>query len=175
MKIASDEYQFAEEQLDVLIEKIELLHKDSSFIYQLQGPCKKDNSECRWYLTGWKYNDAGRPEKCSLNSCICICKALKLEFPTDIKWNDVLAESCQEAGRGICRTFEDDNILVYNKEVRDPQKADNEFGEKGIRLNAPLIEVNLTKTNSEIIISSERAYSSSLDSDLALRRLRRGY
>ena len=59
-----------------------------------------------WGIAGWSLNDPKRPDKCSLNSCICICNDV-----VDISFGDSLINSCQE--NGFCRKFGSKNIKVY--------------------------------------------------------------
>ena len=53
-----------------------------------------------WYFVGWSKNELNRPEKCFLDSCLCVCP--EVENPEDF------GESCQN--KGFCRKINYDNL-----------------------------------------------------------------
>ena len=57
-----------------------------------------------WFLVGWGKNDPNRIDKCSFESCICICKG----SPSDLK------SSCQI--NGFCRNFNFNSVSVFEFE-----------------------------------------------------------
>jgi hypothetical protein len=53
-----------------------------------------------WYLAGWSVGNPARPERCALESCICICKGKKKNAKKD----------CQE--NGLCRDVNKEKVTV---------------------------------------------------------------
>ena len=105
-----------------------------------------------WYLGGWNLDIEGRPEKCSLKSCICICK---------LGNNPSLSSACQE--NGFCRSFDAKEVYVYisgsvrSEEdvlsiIRDRKGYDIQFG--CIKLGANLLELKVEKSKDIIKASN---------------------
>ena len=57
----------AKDMLDVIEGKIKLLDEGETGKYMIRGI---DG----WFLSGWSGDNKERPEKCFLESCICVCK-----------------------------------------------------------------------------------------------------
>ncbi len=95
----SAESKKAETLIDNIEGKILLLNEGESNEFPFQGVNN-------WYLIGWNSSESGRPDKCFLNSCICICPNLP-----DYDSKEESAESCQE--RGFCRKVDFDKVEVF--------------------------------------------------------------
>jgi hypothetical protein len=80
--------------IDGLNAKIENLENGENNTFALRGVGN-------WVFVAFDFKDKTRPDKCFLNSCVCVCKDS--------------SENCQE--QGFCRQFED-NLIVnsYLKE-----------------------------------------------------------
>ena len=100
--------------------------------------------ENTYFLTGWSVTDKKRPQKCYLNSCVCVCKA-----------------DCQKDG--FCRKISS-NIEIKNRDYFYVPPAALEGGyhlegsyEEVIKPEIPLpgklISLNLEKKDSTITIS----------------------
>jgi hypothetical protein len=80
-----------------------------------------------WFIAGWSSDDPNRPQKCALESCICVCKE---DFgASGIKLTDLLGyrpAMCQS--KGFCRFFKDSNvnvnIFVHSQDNNDVQYLD---------------------------------------------------
>jgi len=139
------ETQTAKDTLSSLEGKINLLKVGETGKYAIKGPCKKDKKgaeECGWILTGWSKNEAGRPDKCYFNSCVCVCLSGKN--------NDELKRSCQD--NGFCKNLniEEINLPVINQAKQQGADEMRSTGQlfdtsRGIKFPSNLIEINIAK------------------------------
>ena len=150
--VRNNENKNAQKTIDVLNEKIKFLEEGKSGIFTVQG--FKNSKE--WYITGWTGGTG--PDKCFLNSCLCICKGNPIENTekflgvdpetglaltiNDVGINkDKMEEYCQYSG--YCRNIEFDRV-----EVKDSL----------IGLSQGLLVINATikkeQSESKIIIES---------------------
>src|SRR3989338_7992493 len=67
-----DETRNVQRTLDGIVEKIKLLEDGQSNKFLIQGFPGANN----WFLVGWSGNEPSRPEKCSFESCLCVCKGI---------------------------------------------------------------------------------------------------
>ncbi|MEM4259169.1 MAG: hypothetical protein QXS38_00180 [Candidatus Pacearchaeota archaeon] len=83
-----------------------------------------------WFLTGWQRDDASRPDKCALYSCICICKGDisggerdgKLFVYEGSVFNQRESpQLCQETG--FCREFNVDKIIILGSKLSYSKQA----------------------------------------------------
>jgi hypothetical protein len=88
--------------LDSLMGKIDLMDNGEGNTFLISG-VKGD-----WALVGWGEKEAGRPEKCFLNGCVCVCPFDKVRSTSG-------AEECQD--RGICREINNQAIGVSSYTV----------------------------------------------------------
>ena len=69
-----------------------------------------------WFLTAWNNDDPGRPDKCYLKSCICVCKGYNTVVKYSISSNtgmiylNEMSPLCQKDG--FCRFYDDAVIHV---------------------------------------------------------------
>ncbi len=89
----TDENKNAQATLDYLEGKIKALEDGQKGEFLIQG----FKTEGKWYLVGFS-KDENRPDKCFLNSCLCICKGSGDK------------ESCQI--NGFCREVDKENVLA---------------------------------------------------------------
>ncbi len=130
--------------LDNILEKAEALKEGESVTFPLQGFSKEGGK----YLVGWGSDseDYLKPEKCFLESCLCVCPEA---FP----------ESCQK--KGICTSLGNKNVNVfsnYNRVVFEGAFDDVEYQEaiiSCIKLNSPLVDVKISFAGNEFSISAE--------------------
>ena len=119
-------------------------------------------SSSNWAIIGWSKTNPYRPEKCLMNSCICICPdlrragdALPFKVPES---NEVL---CQK--NGFCREFEQERVFV-----RDNYWATSATTARGgtqtkivedvlIRLPSNLLALKVNKTQSVINVTHSEA------------------
>ena len=97
------EAQVAKNTLSSIEGKINLLKVGEVGNYAIKGPCKKNAKtadECEWMLTGWSKNEAGRPDKCYFESCVCVCPSAK----TDLE----IKNTCQNDG--FCKNLNIEEI-----------------------------------------------------------------
>lgn len=89
----NQETENAKKVLNNIVAKIEALEDGESNSFAIQGVEE-------WYLIGWNKRDSlmEKPEKCSFNSCVCICPEPEKNF-------------CQS--EGICKSIEKEGISVY--------------------------------------------------------------
>lgn len=86
----------ARKTLDGIIGKIENLQDGETGSFAVQGFTESNN----WYLVGFDSRVQDRPDKCFLESCVCICKNADQGFKN----------ACQN--EGFCRFFDDKEINV---------------------------------------------------------------
>ncbi|MEK6928474.1 MAG: hypothetical protein AABW65_00775 [Nanoarchaeota archaeon] len=104
----------------------------------------------KWYVTGWSAEEKGKPDKCYLNSCICICKG-------NIFAGDALSgESCQK--KGFCRIFEEKKVIVKSDLILKAVYATGEnsaegIDSSGIIFKSNLIEIEVKKEKDSIEVS----------------------
>jgi hypothetical protein len=146
----NQESTIAKKMLDSLEGKINRLQIGETGSYTLKTPCEI-KGECDWFLAGWSTEDLDRPDKCSLESCVCVCKG------------GYGAHHCQSAG--FCRFFDDSSVSVIGsdtiKEIRNvgtdpvPMLVDTGIKEavRYIRLK-PLHLLNVQKEDGAITISA---------------------
>jgi len=76
----------------------------------------------KWFISGWGEGDAGRPDKCAFQTCICVCPDksegvdVKLTLP-DINLGifESRKELCQAGG--FCRFFAEDELVFQGTEI----------------------------------------------------------
>jgi hypothetical protein len=113
--------------MDIIEGKIDALNTGESTRVILKGFPGADN----WYFTGW-HTSEDRPDKCFLESCICLCK--------EGVGGDIF--NCQESG--YCRGVGSDSVIVERNSERENAK---------IHLKENLIEVEISKA---IIINTDQ-------------------
>jgi hypothetical protein len=114
------EVENARNTLNIVMAKIEALEEGESNKFLIQGFEGAEN----WYLEGWSKNEEGRPDKCSLNSCLCVCKLSD-------------TDACQN--NGFCRKIDNDELKV--RSVTGPSK----FDKGAIDLQENVIEIEISK------------------------------
>lgn len=150
--VRNNENKNAQKTIDVLNEKIKFLEEGNSGIFTVQGFKNSQN----WYIAGWTGGTG--PDKCFLNSCLCICKGNPFETEKEHPridpetgqdmniYDEILSEEkmesyCQDSG--YCRNIEFDRV-----EVKDSL----------IGLNQGLLVINATikkeQNESKLIIES---------------------
>lgn len=90
-----NEQENAQRLIDSIAGKYEVLKDEEKNTFIFQG----FRGANKWFLLGWSKVDPSRPEKCSFESCLCICKGLT-------------SGDCQK--NGICRFFGNDSISIKN-------------------------------------------------------------
>ena len=133
---SNQEKENAKKIIDLVEEKINAMKDGEEISFPFQG-------QKTWLLTGWSKDDRNRPDKCSFNSCICIC-------PTD---TINTASTCQKSG--ICREIDKKEIFIRGT----PSTAINlieKRPESYIDLPSNLVELKIYKTKDrlEIIFNS---------------------
>ena len=121
-----------------------------------------------WFVAGWGGSDIGRPEKCFLGSCICVCKsAVNLKETT--LGSKLRVEICQK--EGYCKEikFNDGPVSFVSTSAQTtvtgvPSTIITEwlFGEDEIeknvnyiRLEKNLVLVNFTREGDKIILTGQ--------------------
>ena len=145
---ADQEIESAKSTLNTIIEKIEFM-KQGQGKFTIQGFKNSEN----WFLMAWNKNDPTdtKPEKCFLNSCLCLCKPSEKFSEGNYNWK----ENCQN--RGFCTEIKDKDIFVNNFDISTIKSATapgtagivyyKEKPEKRIiQLRPVLMELNIEKT-----------------------------
>jgi hypothetical protein len=118
--LSNQEEKSAQRTIDLIESKINALEEGQEAKVLIQG---FDGSE-DWSVVGWSFDEPldEKPEKCSLESCICICN--KVAGITSTFKNE-----CQE--KGFCRFFDRKEIFVgkmYGEgAVKDPLRLEKGF------------------------------------------------
>lgn len=86
----------AEKVLGIIASGIEQIDDGKEVNLTLQGFEGSD----QWYIAAWNVDDENRPERCSLDNCVCLCKKSKENY----------VESCQN--RGYCKSYADKRFSV---------------------------------------------------------------
>lgn len=78
-----------------------------------------------WGLVAWNYSDPNRPDKCSLNSCVCVCTPI-----FDYTLENIKRDSCQTSG--FCRNLGKIDVKIYTfyEKTDYPTVFSDEFVEK---------------------------------------------
>ncbi len=118
--------------LNVIKTRIENLKDNESGKFLISG-------QEGWFLTGWSKDEAGRPDKCYFNSCICACKGEPVRAFYSGERIDNRKNVCQE--KGFCREMEKDIVKIIGVEP---------IGYIGLQKNT--IEIEINKTKLELII-----------------------
>jgi len=135
---ANQESKNAQTNLDSLVTKIEALGSDGISSIGLAGPSEK------WFLAGWNANEAGRPDKCYLGSCVCICNGILNE--------DTKATVCQSSG--FCKILKDKNVNVVEKGILLVNGSDCKEGNKlNIRLTKNLVSLTISLKGDNIEVA----------------------
>jgi hypothetical protein len=154
------ETKIAQNQIDVLTEKLNRLEINQENEFQIQSPTK--NPEEPWFLIGWSKTESNRPNKCFLSGCLCFCK------------QEPGKELCE--GTGFCRDLDDENIITeYNYLSKSNEGTFVDAGgaahrtqstKKSISKNIPLTEnlisIEVEKQSNKIIL---RDYSDDFPKD----------
>ena len=146
--MANQEAENAKTTLNTIISKIEILAEPKGK-FTIQG-FQKSNT---WFLLSWNKNDPTntKPEKCFLNSCLCLCKSQHDDIQSD-NWK----ENCQTQGQGFCTEIKDKDIFVNNlfaySELRpkDTFYSKNKLHPQMIYLRPNLMEIHIEKNASTI-------------------------
>jgi hypothetical protein len=128
--------------LDSIVGKIEALQDGESNEFLIRGVEE-------WYLVGFEKSQQ-RPDKCFLESCICVCKN-----PRD----------CQE--KGICKPVERENVEVFTNPFEGTYSGSGgeTFSKDCIALFDKLIEFSVSKTSENLEINSSFAGELGLSGD----------
>lgn len=131
----------AEKLLEEVVGKINALEVGESNEFLFRGT---DG----WYLTGWNREDAGRPDKCFLNNCLCIC------------YNSADSESCQN--NGFCRDIDREVEVKSNFTIGDGSQdfAQVNLVYSCIRTHGKVFSIDIEKEENKIHLFS---YDSSLN------------
>jgi len=149
-----DETRNVQRTLDGIVEKIKLLEDGQSNKFLIQGFPGANN----WFLVGWSGNEPSRPEKCSFESCLCVCKG------------SANGADCQS--NGICREVNYNTLDIFslkqgpvgsilgvtnsaNKErfdFLDVQQREDFIEDKRINLAENLIQIKIFKEKDKLII-----------------------
>ncbi|MBX4211925.1 hypothetical protein KW787_00515 [Candidatus Pacearchaeota archaeon] len=126
--------------LDSLEGKIGVLKDGETGRFIVQGPAD-------WYLLGWNKDNPDAPGRCSLKSCLCVCK-------------ERIVKSCQDTSSGLCRTF-DAGTLTVKSSVSDglsPKGLDLPLytGVEYIQFPKNLVELRVSKTDGGIYIGASK-------------------
>lgn len=144
---ATSEYTSAKKVLDFIEVKINAINAGESTQFSIQSPCKaekiKDGS-CDWQLIGWGKDDVGRPDRCYFNSCVCVCAFNEGNI-------EEYKNKCQDSKTGICKKIDTDKISVVNSYNTDLLKNPAIT----IRMDKPLIELLLSKSNNMLSITNK--------------------
>ncbi len=152
----SDEYKASQKMLKMIETKINAIDSGESTRFSLQSPCK-DPAKCEWFIVAWGKEEAGRPDKCYFNSCVCACPAGETKMKKTER-----AEICQK--EGICEFFDFKSITLSINEAyvyegaelrgqfagatiaRKQQEIDQNSADfRYIPILSPLIELEINK------------------------------
>jgi len=128
--LKNQEMKNAQKILDNLVIKINALQSGENTQLSVPGMSEK------WFIAGWSAGDAGRPEKCYLGSCICICNGLLGE--------GVKNGSCQS--NGFCK------VIPYEKVSVVTSGYISRFSPEGCKPGES-IDIRLSKNLSPLTIS----------------------
>lgn len=132
----SQEEKNAQNLADILKSKIDAYEIGQTNKFLLQGFDQADGEQ--WIITGWSYGEAGRPDKCSLESCVCICPQ---NAPND---RSHISSSCQE--KGFCRLFGNSAVSVKRTYDCKLVGGDSDY----IFVPTSVSEINLKKEKDSI-------------------------
>jgi hypothetical protein len=118
----------ARETLDRIIGKVEALDSGEESELILQG----FESKKTWYIVGWGKNDAGRPDKCFFESCICVCHSPSTFG--DFKM------TCQDSG--MCEDVKIERVVV-----------NTEYRQKWITIPDNLLKIKVIKQQEKLILT----------------------
>ncbi|MDO8508888.1 MAG: hypothetical protein Q7S27_04355 [Nanoarchaeota archaeon] len=95
----------ADKLLNIIVERVEDAEEGEVEGFTIRG--LKD-----WYLVGWNKKDGAdiKPDKCFLESCICICK----DLPVSGNLKEQNAKVCND--NGICKNLKEDEVIINNIE-----------------------------------------------------------
>jgi len=102
--VVSSESEDAKKTITIIESKINALKEGETGKFPIRGV--KD-----WYLIGWSGNEVDRPDKCFLNSCMCICPMSKESGSGDFPFAKI-SKTCQEGG--FCRKIDKTSISVIS-------------------------------------------------------------
>jgi len=170
---ANQEDENAKRVVNNIETKINNLNDGESNTFLIQGFKGAEG----WFLAGWgKEEKEEKPDPCTFQSCICICKGSLAGFSPS---KSSLAKQC--GVKGFCRRFNIDKIVV-ERDVANfielsqyvapgevgPSSPDikKEVGNKictGFQLKSNMIEVKIIKNKNEIKVlqpvDEEKGYS----------------
>ncbi len=92
-----------------------------------------------WFFAGWSKDDANKPERCFLDSCLCICKGEPVRGGYAGERFDERRDVCQK--EGICRKASKDNVTIIGVEAISY-----------IKMPENIAELEINKTKFEFII-----------------------
>ncbi len=121
----NNEREQAKNVLDGILGKIDALPEGSEATFPAQGFSKGKE----WYLVGWSMDEIGSPDKCILNSCICICPRGDANRLIDSN-RIAQSKSCQEGG--ICRPVSSPIVDVSSRAMLNYVGGGSLFPEGGL-------------------------------------------
>jgi len=144
------ETESAKEVANLIEKKINALPDNQAANITIRGVNGDD-----WYLIGFNVNNPNRPNKCFLNSCLCVCKGDLMTLP------EYQGKICQDTG--FCRKT-DRNITTNNFEIGDQVIVFKLFPKSNIPLPLKLIELNIDKKENLLNITFySKSYYDNID------------
>jgi len=154
--VVNSEEQKAKAIIDSIEGKMNALNDGQIGKFAIQGI--KD-----WYITGWSKTETGRPDKCALESCICICPQ-STEFGSgDFDWSKEKT-TCQD--KGFCRKTENHVAVIssgdvaivadiFGLELKEIELSKYKDVRPKIILPSNLVEISIEKKKDDVIIFSQ--------------------
>ncbi|MEK6889223.1 MAG: hypothetical protein AABW80_03900 [Nanoarchaeota archaeon] len=143
----------AKEIANIVEARINALESGQEGNFLVRSPCSADNTEeCNWFIAGWGRDEVDKPDKCFINSCVCVCKGSRGS------WSSI----CQDSG--LCRDVNVKEVDVMNEGTTTSSSGDM-YGGPGptistkvdydyIPLNKPISEIEIDKTEDKIEVRS---------------------
>ena len=149
--MSNPEVENAKNTLNTIIEKIEIM-KEGKGKFTIQG---FEGSE-KWFLMSWNENDLTdtKPEKCFLESCLCICKPIGNLLAENYNWK----ENCGTTNQGFCIEIKNKDILInkFGAPTMKPSEGvyyGQNLNPKIIQLHPNLMELHVEKIQNIINIT----------------------
>lgn len=100
----------AQKTLEGLVAKINVLEDGGSSLLGVTG------LNTKWFVAGWNADESGRPAKCYLGSCVCICNRGNHLIGYEVVPKPEVAVACQE--NGYCNGLKVDAIIIQDSAAK---------------------------------------------------------